>query len=252
LNHHLIIPARFRGPPSSGNGGYVAGAVAERFAWRPGAPEDAAVEVTLRSPIPLDTPMQLECSDESHLRLMLGEQPIAEAMPTQLSMPIPPPPGLAAALAARPASPALQPRINELIAGGTGFHPVCVCCGADVPEGEGLRVFAAPVPGFDGVAAAWRPHPALANPDGELPERLIWTALDCPGQFAYLAADIRTGMLGRMTARVLRRVPVDADYVIIGWREAVERRKHFAGTALFDADGALCAFARQTWIGRMT
>jgi len=250
MTHEVTIPARFRGPPNSGNGGYVAGAVAERFPWRPDAPPDAAVEVTLRAPIPLDAPMDIECSDESHLRLMHDGQLIAEAEPTRLSLDIPAPPDFATALAARPQSPALQPRLNDLIPHGTGFHPICVCCGADVPEGEGLRVFAAPVAGFGGVAAAWRPHPAFGDADGLLPERMVWTALDCPGQFAYLAAGIRTGLLGRMTARVLRSLPVDADYVVIGWRQEIERRKHFAGTALFDADGELCAFSRQTWIGR--
>jgi hypothetical protein len=246
----MNVPARFRGPPSSGNGGYVAGAIAERFPLRSDAAQDAAVEVTLRAPIPLDMPMDLACSDENQLRLMQGEQLIAEARATRLPAEVPAPPSFGAAGAARQQSPALMVRLNPLLPGGTGFHPVCVCCGADVPEAEGLRVFAAPVPGFDGVAAAWQPHPAFADADGLLPERMIWTALDCPGQFAYFAAGIRTGLLGRMTARVLRPVPVDADYVVIGWRQEVERRKHFAGTALFDADGELCAYSRQTWIGR--
>lgn len=247
----LTIPEQFRGPPSSGNGGYVAGAIAERFPLRPDAPDTAGIQVTLRAPIPLDTPMQLDCSDESHLRLTLGDTLIAEAEPAELDLDVPEPPTFAAALDARPGSPALQPRLNTLVPGGLGFHPVCVCCGADVPEGLGLRVFAAPVPGFDGVAAAWHADPAFAGADGNLPERLIWTALDCPGQFAYYAAGIRTGLLGRMTARVLRPVPADADYVVVGWRIGIERKKHFAGTALVDASGALCALAHQTWIGRM-
>ncbi|MEQ8859929.1 MAG: hypothetical protein RIC56_14900 [Pseudomonadales bacterium] len=251
MSETLIIPEQFRGPPASGNGGYVAGAIAERFPASPGAPEDAATEVTLRAPIPLDTPMTLDCRAESHLRLTLNGQLIVEAEPVRMTLTVPEPPSLDAALAARGRSAALQPRLNSLIPGGTGFHPVCVCCGADVNEREGLRVFAAPVPGFDGVAAAWRPHPAFADDAGCLPERLVWTALDCPGQFAWLAAGIRTGLLGRITARVLRPVPVDSDYLVIGWCQEVERRKHFAGTALLDPDGVLYAWSRQTWIGRM-
>lgn len=251
MRHTLTIPQQFRGPPNSGNGGYVAGAVAEHFPFGPSAPEDAAVQVTLRAPIPLDTPLALTCNDENHLHLTLGEQLIAEAEPVRLALDVPAPPDFAAALAARDQSPSLQPRMNSLIPGGTGFHPVCVCCGADVAEGEGLRVFAAPVPGCNGVAAAWRPAAALADGAGLLPERLVWTALDCPGQFAYLVEGIRTGLLGRMTARVLRPVAADADYVVTGWTMGVERRKHFAGTALFDSQGTLCALAQQTWIGRM-
>lgn len=247
----LTIPFRFRGPPASGNGGYVAGAVAERFPANPAAPADAAVQATLRAPIPLDTPLQLACSGESQLHLTLDGQLIVEAEPVRLTLDVPAPPDFDAALAARDRSPALLPRLNDLVPGGTGFHPVCVCCGADVAEGEGLRVFAAPVPGFDGVAAAWRPHAAFADADGHLPQRLVWAALDCPGQFAYLAAGIRTGLLGRISARVLRPVPVDGDYLVTGWRIGVERRKHFAGTALFDSSGTLYALSQQTWIGRL-
>lgn len=250
MESSLIIPARFRGPPSSGNGGYVAGAVAEQIPLIPQGPANA-VEVTLRAPIPLDTTMAVTCRDENRVELKLGDQLIAEAEPVELEARVPQPPSFAAALAEQSRSPALQPALNSLIPGGLGFHPVCACCGADVPEGEGLRVFAAPVPGFEGAAAAWRPHPAFADSDGNLPSRLVWTALDCPGQFAYLAGGIRTGLLGRMAARLLQPVPVDANYVVIGWRIGVERRKHFAGTALFDEDGVLYAFSRQTWIGRM-
>jgi hypothetical protein len=251
MTETLTIPFQFRGPPASGNGGYVAGAIAERFPLGRAAPADTAVQVTLRAPIPLDTPMCLVCKGENHLHLVLDEQLIAEAEPVTLRLDVPAPPPHATALRARDASPSFTANINPLIPGGTGFHPVCVCCGADVAEGQGLRVFAAPVPGFDGVAAAWRPHGGFAGDDGCLPERLVWTALDCPGQFAYYAAGIRTGLLGRMTARVLRPVPAQADYVVTGWRVGIERRKHFAGTALFDADGALCAYAQQTWIGRI-
>jgi hypothetical protein len=241
------IPARFRGPPNSGNGGYVAGALAEHFA----AADGEAVEVTLRAPIPLDTPMTIVRPDRDHLRVERDDVLIVEAVRTTLALDVPTPPAFAAALAARDRSPSFYPNVNPLIPGGTGFHPVCVCCGADVGADEGLHVYAAAVEGFDGVAAAWRPHPALVGSDGLLPQAIVWTALDCPGQFAYLVSGIRTGLLGRMTARMVRPVPGDADLVVIGWCLEVAGRKHFAGTALFDDAGALCAYSRQTWIGRL-
>jgi acyl-coenzyme A thioesterase PaaI-like protein len=247
LTESIIIPARFRGPPNSGNGGYVAGAIAERLVTPPGG----AVEVTLRAPIPLDTPMTIERPDAHHLRVVRGETLIAEAAHTTLDLDVPAPPTFEAALAARPQSPSFYRDVNPLIPGGTGFHPICVCCGADVAADEGLHVYAAPVAGFDGVAAAWRTHPSLVGADGLLPEPIVWTALDCPGQFAYMARGIRTGLLGRMTGRMLRPVRGDADLVIIGWCLEVDGRKHFAGTALYDGDGTLCAYTRQTWIGRM-
>jgi len=241
----LTIPARFRGPPHSGNGGYVAGAVAALFDG------DGAVEVTLRAPIPLDIPMTVARPDGEHLRVMRGDTLIVEAARTALTLDVPAPPSFEAALAARDESPSFYRNVNPLIPGGTGFHPVCACCGADVPPDQGLHVYAAPVAGFDGVAAAWRPHPALADRNAMLPGPIVWTALDCPGQFAYMVSGIRTGLLGRMTARLLAPVPADTDLLVIGWRLNIEGRKHFAATALLDGAGTLYAYARQTWIGRM-
>ena len=110
MAHDIEIPARFRGPPSSGNGGYVAGALAQRFrAGLADAAGDAAVEVTLRAPIPLDTPMTLGWESEV-LRMTLGEQLIAEACPAELSDAVPEAPGFEAALAARGDSPSLPQR----------------------------------------------------------------------------------------------------------------------------------------------
>ncbi len=256
----LEVPARFRGPPESGNGGYVAGLLAEQIGDAPADIDNAAVEVTLRAPTPLDRQMQLLEADRLEtdgletdgqgLQLILGETLIAEARWTTLTLDIPEPPGFAAALAARQDSPSLQKDLNPFLPDGTGFHPICFCCGADVEPEEGLHVYPAAVAGFDGVAAAWQPSLTFADDQGYLPERILWAGLDCPGQFAYLNAGIRTGMLGRITGRMLAPVLADQELVIIGWCLEVERSKHFAGTALFDAQGTLCGYTRQVWIGR--
>ena len=102
-----------------------------------------AVQVTLRAPIPLDTPMSVEV-DEGQLTVTLGAQLIAEAERCMLNMEVPTPPSFAEARAGRAASPSFYQRFNPLIPDGTGFHPVCVCCGADVPADEGLHVYAGP------------------------------------------------------------------------------------------------------------
>jgi hypothetical protein len=83
-----------------------------------------------------------------------------------------------------------------------------------------------------------------------VPATFIWTALDCPGQFAYHAAGIRTGMLGRLCARIEHPVSAGERCVVTGWRIGVEGRRHYAGTALFDESGRLCAYAKAVWIGR--
>ena len=257
MQESIVIPARFRGPPESGNGGYVAGTIAECFSQKQdahAADTANAIEVTLRAPTPLDRPMSIFRNEASSLQVILGETLIADATRTELTLEVPEPPTFAAALAAAPKSPSFIRNINPLMQDGTGFHPICFCCGADVDEkgGEeaGLHVYAAPVDGFDGVAAAWHPPATFADSDGNLPERIIWAALDCPGQFAYLAAGIRTGMLGRITGRMIKKPVQDQDFVVIGWCLDIERSKHFAGTALFDAAGDLCGYTKQVWIGR--
>ena len=45
----IIISKRYRGPPNSGNGGYVCGRLARHIA--------GGAEVTLRAPPPLDKPL---------------------------------------------------------------------------------------------------------------------------------------------------------------------------------------------------
>lgn len=250
MQETVVIPERYRGPPQSGNGGHVGGIVAGLFEPARENP-DGAVEATLRAPIPLDTPLTVERAGADAGRLLRGEQRIVEARRTTLALPVPGTPSLDAARAARDSSPSFYRGVHPLVPGGTGFHPVCVCCGADVPADEELHVHAAPVPGFSGVAAAWRPPAALAARDGTLPEALVRTALDGPGQFAWLVDGMKTGLLGRMTARVLGSVPADRDYLVRGWRLENEGRKYFAGTALLDAEGTVHALARQTWIGRL-
>jgi len=237
----LEIPFAFRGPPMSGNGGYVAGRMA-RLLGSPGA-----VEVTLRAPIPLDEPLRVERG--ATVVLTQGETLIAEARPAPLELEVPDPPGFDEALEARERSPSFAEGMNPLVPDGTGFHPVCYCCGVDNPESR--RVYAAPVRGGAQVAAAWATEPSWGDAEGHLPLESLWTALDCPGQFAWLAAGIRTGMLGRLTGEVLRTARAGERYVVTGWRIDVERKKHFAGTAIFDAAGELVARAKAVWIGRM-
>jgi hypothetical protein len=237
----LEIPFAFRGPPMSGNGGYVAGRLADLL------DVTGPVEVTLRAPIPLDAPLHVESGPP--LVVTRGETLIAEARPAELELEVPDPPSWDEAWAARDGSPSFATGLNELVSDGTGFHPVCYCCGIDNPDS--LRVHAAPVREGAQVAAAWSTEASWGDAKGNLPPASLWTALDCPGQFAWLAAGIRTGMLGRLTGEVMRSARAGDRYVVTGWRIDVERKKHFAGTAVFDAAGDLVARAKAVWIGRM-
>lgn len=233
----IIIPNRFRGPPQSGNGGYCAGAFAESVAH-------PVVEVTLRSPVPLDAPLSVVTGPSAVVRS--GETLIAEMRATELDLDVPSPPSRDETEAAAAASYSFAQGVNTFHP-GRGFHPICFCCGAD--HEDGLGVFAAPVQDGAQVAAVWQTKDTWGV-EALLPERFIWAALDCPGQFAFMADDVRTGMLGRMTAEVDRLAPAGADYLVTGWRAGVEGKKHYAGTAIFDMNGQRIARALAVWIGR--
>src|ERR1051326_6698472 len=69
MSDPLIIPPRFRGPPGSGNGGYVCCRIAAYL--------DGSVAVTLRRPSPLATAMTVEL--DGSVRVRHGDTLIAEA-----------------------------------------------------------------------------------------------------------------------------------------------------------------------------
>lgn len=241
----IIVPERFRGPPKSGNGGYAGGA----FAGLLGLATDQPVEVTLRSPVPLDEEMTVHRQDADRLSVHLGDALVAEVARTDFDLVIPEPPTFEEALAAQPGSLSLKPREGAptIVPGGIGFHPICFCCGAG--HDEGLKVFAAGV-NEQQVAAAWQTREDWGDEAGNLPNEFIWTALDCPGQMAFANQGVITGLLGRITAVVHKPAIAGERYVITGWPVSVDGKKHFAGTAMFNAGGQLVAEALAIWIGR--
>lgn len=225
----LTVEARFCGPPGCGNGGYVCGLI--------GAALDRTVTVRLNRLVPLDVPLQLVSSGDDEWRLLHEGQGIARVRADTLQLEVPAPPGYVQALDA------------TLHYRGFDNHPYpgCFVCGPARGRGDGLRIFAARLPGSSIACAAWMPDASLAGKDGKVAPEFIAAALDCPGYFA-LDAGPGGWLLGEYTAHVDRCVHVDEPCVVIGWPLGSEGRKHVVGTALFDEDGELAAMARGVWI----
>ncbi len=240
--HEVVVEDRFKGPPQSGNGGYVGGL----FSRTIDSSGQGDVEVTLRSPIPLDKPMQVSHLDDGTATISDGDTLIAQVKPVQWEMEIPAPPPWKDIEAAASRSLAFKSNINDLLPGRKGFHPICFCCG--VEHATGLQVCVAPV--GDQVAAVWETKASWGLSDGLLPVEFLWTAMDCPGQFAYMEQGIRTGMLGRITASVIERPSAGETLLVSAWTIMVEGKKHFAGSAIFDRSGKLYSKAKTVWIGR--
>jgi len=215
----LAIPARFNGPPGSGNGGWSAGAFAAAAGARVGGP---AVEVTLRVPPPLDT--ELTVVDGGVLD---GETLVASL--TGRDAPIP---------AVAPIDLATAERASR---GYPGFShhpfPTCYVCGPQRPDG--LRIFSGPLP--DGRTAA----PWTVGAEVDLP--VLWAALDCPGGWTALQNG-RTYVLGRIAVAATALPEPGSTCVVVG--EAVEftGRKATVISSVYSAGGGLLASGGATWI----
>lgn len=223
----LIVERRFRGPPESGNGGYVAGLLARELGG-------SDCEVTLLKPPPLDCPLTVK-RDGTGVLLMDGEQAIASAAPATVDLEAPPPPSLAEAEAAR----------GRFAGFNDHVFPGCFVCGPERGEGDGLRIFPGSI-GSGRVAAAWLPSPELCGDDGTIRTEFLWAGLDCAGYFAVEPSS-GPAVLGRFAVRIDDTPVCGKPLVVAGWHLGSSGRKHRAGTALY-SDGRPVAVALATWI----
>lgn len=224
------IERRFRGPPSTGNGGYVAGLVAAALGG-------SSCTVILKSPPPLDRDLTLETED-AVATLSAEDKVVVTAASEPVEIEVPPPPSLEAARDSEPRFTGLSHHI----------FPGCFVCGPDRESGDGMRIFPGPVgDSAHQVAATWEPDDSLTDESGLVRPEFLWAALDCPG---YFAAEDRAGLalLGQMSATIHRPVRAGERLIVTGWPIASKGRKHRVGSALHDADGQLVAAAAATWI----
>jgi hypothetical protein len=228
----LTIPAWFNGPPTSGNGGYTCGRVA-------GLVDAEVVEVSLRSPPPLDTPLEV-VREGDRVMVRDGDTLVAEGGPSELLVEVPD---------AVPASEVAgaQEDGRERWAKDHPF-PTCVVCGPAREDGFGI--VPAVLPGRDGLfGAAWTPGRASDDGQGCVRPELIWAALDCPTSAPV--ANFGDGppmVLASLTARLGCPLRVGEPHTILSWALGEDGRKHWAAAALFDSEGILTSASRALWI----
>ena len=220
----LVVPRRYCGPPSSGNGGWTAGALASLV-----EPAAAQVEVTLHAPPPLDTTMSVDTEGDLTVAAT-GTGRVASARVVGDAL-----------TAVAPVGPERARRAEEAYVGHTASpFPTCFVCGRDRAPGDGLRIFSGPVDGDpDRVAATWTPF--------ETSTATAWSALDCPGGWAGGLGE-RPMVLGRMTVRLDALPVVGEQHVVVGEHRDTQGRKTSTATSLYDAAGRLVGTAEQVWI----
>jgi hypothetical protein len=239
----IEIDHRFRGPPHSGNGGYVSGLLARHAGMA------NAAEVTLRAPTPLGRPLSLFQTDNGEVSMMDGMTHIAAIRPFDVCVDPLPQASLEQARAATDRS--IGPDRHVL--------PECFVCGPGRAHGDGLRVFAGPLDpndtGWTGpLAAAWTPDESVAGDDGRVATEFLWSALDCPTGYTALRPDghgkgkNQSMLLGRIQVRIERRPPVGAPCLLVTRMIGREGRKITADGILRDTSGETLAIARALWI----
>ncbi|WP_243056492.1 hypothetical protein [Nocardioides sp. SR21] len=223
----LLVPARFCGPPASGNGGWTAGALAALVDADPAT----GITVSLMAPPPLDTPMTVAVADGVTVATHDGA-PVARAEAATASAP---------EVEIEAVAPAVA-RAAEATYAGLRAHPfpTCFSCGTD--RADGLRIFPGQVPPQAGrarVAATWTP--------AESDLATTWAALDCVGGWAGDLEE-RLMVLARMTAWVDGLPEVGVEHVALGLGGRVDGRKTHTSSALVAPDGRVVGRAEHLWI----
>lgn len=222
------IPADRNGPPNSGNGGYSAGVFAASVEPAP------AVEVTLRKPPPLQTPLTMVAIGDGVEARTEDGTVIAQARPAALDLGVLPVPPADQVDALTTPHPAWGPDEHPF--------PTCYVCGPARSDGLGLAPRLLDDTSVR-CATRWRPQGPAGDPVAG-PE--TWAALDCPSYFPLMDT-VATAVLGRITVEILEDPVIGEDHVLSSWRIGSEGRKAFGGSAIF-RDGRLCARALAVWI----
>ena len=221
---------RFRGPPTSGNGGYVAGIVAE---WI-----DGPARVDLLAPIPLEVPLHRR-RDDGDVMLFDAATNYAHGQP--LAGP------LDFELPARPSEEEMEAAAMSFP--GPSGHPIpgCFVCGTERTPSDGLCIYPGESPHRDVAIAGWVPDESLADEHGHVAERYLWAVLDCPSYFG-LCEPRPLALLARLSAVIERPASPGERLSITGWELSREGRKHHAATVIHDSVGNVVAVARALWI----
>jgi hypothetical protein len=219
----IVVPSRFNGPPSSGQGGYSCALLA--------AEVDGPAAVSLRRPVPLEQALSVRREDDGSVRAYAGEELIIEAIP------------------AAPLAPWAGPTVTleEAGAGAERFRSPaggefdrCFVCGR-TRHIDGFEVFTGRV-ADDVVASPWTPPEWSAGDDGIVRPEFVWATLDCPSFFAFTGGE-KVAYLARQQSEILAPIRAGETYVVVARMLERDGRKGHAAVAILSSGGEPLAHA---------
>lgn len=220
----IAIPRELNGPARSANGGVAAGSLAMHL--------DGPVRVRLFMPPPLERAMAVRAIDGGGLEASLDGDTVMTAVPGALDLD--------------------PPRVSweDAISATASFvgHAAvtCVVCGPKHPGGLGLSP--GPVEAGPVHATTWSPPEWTAAERGVVQVPIVWGVLDCPGAIMLArrySDESFFPALGTITGGIEAEIRVGEDYIVVAWPRGRDGKKLYAGTAILDRAGGLCALSDQ-------
>jgi hypothetical protein len=168
---------------------------------------EGTAEVSLRRPVPLDTPLDVVPETDGSVRVLDGEALVAVGRPV---------PALDIEVPARPSRHEARLAAARYRGLSDGVFSRCFVCGRAREDAFG--VFAGAVEDRQLVASPWTPPKWTADAEGRVRPEFVWAVLDCPTYFAlYMSGDLPLSVLAQLTARVDAPVVAGEEHVVIAW-----------------------------------
>lgn len=231
----MRIESRYNGPPDSAHGGVACGVLA-------GAVDPRRATVRLAAPPPLDEELEAVPGPDGAVGVVGPAGKVGSVRGWDVPADLEPLPRLS--------DGQLAEGRQEWLTNWAPDHPFPTCfgCGHERPDGDGLELYAGAIEGTMLRGAAWTP--TAEGPGGEVPDWMVWAAVDCPSGGATFPWIDRTQgvLLGELSLHIRERPVAGVAHQIVARPLHRDGRKLTSDVALVAGDGTNIARGRSVWI----
>lgn len=229
----IKVDEYFQGQTGMGQGGYTA----QRFVQAVGRP----LTIAFRSPIPLDTDLEIVEHDDRWLLVDPAAPSVAilEGTEWEPAFATTTPVSIAHAHEARARFP------HDDV---THPAPLCWSCGL-MPSS--MRVHAGPLDD-QRWATPWRAPDWAISDDGSIDAAAVWASIDCASGWYIGGLEGRQVVTVQFAVEITGELVADEEYALVAWAgdysSVWDGRKRGACAELFDTAGTSVARARSFWL----